>query len=97
MGQIHHQFILPLFRSSGLPLPLQQDVLHRIQFDFKWQHLRGEPDILSLLGQKTVNPLVNLLKIVRQPAEQVPEQKRKNQQNCRREENLSESPEIPVI
>ena len=97
MGEIHHQFIFPLFRSSGLPLPLQQDILRRIQLDFKWQHLRGEPDILSLLGQKAVDSLVNLLKIVRQPAEQVPEQERKNQQDCRREESLSETPEISVI
>ena len=30
---------------------LLEDILHRIQLDFKWQHLRGEPNILPLLSQ----------------------------------------------
>ena len=51
MSQIHDQLILPLFGCSCRLLPLYQNILDRVQLDFKGLHLLWEPYLFFAVRQ----------------------------------------------
>lgn len=97
MGQIHHQFVFPLFGQGGFPFSLRQSPLYGVQLPFKRQHFRRKLNLRFIVCQQGRDPLIDLAEIAGNPPKNSHHQYCKYQKNSRGEEDFFVSPKVVAV
>ena len=97
VGEVHHQFVLPLLGEGGVRFALLQGLLDGVELALKRQHFRGQLDLRPVVREQYVDSLIDFVEAAGYAAKDAPQQDAEYQKDRPAEKKVLVAAEMVAV